>query len=144
MKTEKEKNTIVVLFDEHREITDVADPNDSWDRDNDSIDVEFKELRTEHPKRTPRGCWPHEIEVDFDPEKYVNKELGMVVVRYSTGDTFGSTEGAWTIVGIFTDLVKAEKIAVDIENDNYGNNNAWQGYFESLECADVKYLTLRR
>jgi len=83
-------------------------------------------------------------EVEFDPMEY--KEVYAVIVRYTTGDTFGTTHGAWEAAKIVTNKQDAEKIKKDIEKEtgDYDSKkkgyHAWKGYFESLESVVIHKL----
>lgn len=86
--------------------------------------------------------WCHTIEVDFDPNEYVNKALFITVVRYTTGCTFGQTLGEWHIEGCYTSAEEAFKVKSSIETDKYEGYKPWDGYFEKLEKVDVCVLLL--
>ena len=50
---------------------------------------------------TKPGAWYEEIAVDVPTSELVGKQVALVVVRYSTGDTFGHGRGKWAIAGVF-------------------------------------------
>lgn len=99
---------------------------------------------------TPKGLrlkapgWSETIKVDFDPSR--SKHLYVVIVRYSSGGTFGTTHGNWHIQGAYKSYVKAEKVEIAISNSKgkyaEGNYNPWQGYFESLEKVTIERLDI--
>ena len=69
----------------------------------------------------------------------------LVVVKYTTGDTFGYTSGNIDIPAIAKNEEAALKIALDIENkvgefaeEKY--RYPWQGYFEGLESVHVETM----
>ncbi len=77
-----------------------------------------------------------------------------VIVRYSTGDTFGREEGLAICVDVFTDEAKADALAEVIRD--HGSDGefrinhegveyycSWVGYFESLEDVLVETLVVR-
>lgn len=78
----------------------------------------------------------------------------LVVVRYSTGNTFGRTNGAWSIEELSPSLERANQIkqyieATDLKYNNrhikrklqspdeYRPSMIWSGYFEQLESVDI-------
>lgn len=99
-----------------------------------------------HIDFTPDGLWSTKgesqetIGVGFDPSNHVDKEVYMVLVRYSDGDTFGQTIGNWYIEGVYLDDKVARRISRQIDSDKYGKSDAclpWQGYFARLESVQV-------
>jgi hypothetical protein len=79
-----------------------------------------------------------------------------VVVHYSTGDTFGRSEGCIDIPIAFVNLDEANKVAKEIDSfdyrteknskhqfqdEKYGFHKCWTGYFETLNGVEVKKLT---
>lgn len=79
-----------------------------------------------------------------------------VIVHYSTGDTFGRSEGCIDIPIAFVSVEEANKVAKEIncfdkkskneqfQDSKYGFFKSWTGYFEYLEGVEVKKLTLRK
>lgn len=90
-------------------------------------------------------AWSETIEVDFDPSSYLGQEIYVVVVRYSTGDTFGRRNGAWKVVGAYVNEEQVVKIEKSIEDGSYnkGHDVPWEGYFESFEGIERHVFTLR-
>lgn len=98
------------------------------------------------------------IDVEFDP--VAGAEVFLVVVTYSSGDTFGSSSGNVTVVGCYEEEAQADSIAHDIRADDmdadkaYRRNlkrskkerftgyKAWTGYFEGLEGVEIHRLML--
>lgn len=84
--------------------------------------------------------------------KRLPKQVYVVYVRYSTGDTFGHTDGCGTIVGCYRTREQAEKIYKAIEDGTYGTSKGkkdwgkdyistpWIGYFERLEGVHLEVL----
>lgn len=68
----------------------------------------------------------------------------VVVVRYTTGCTFGTIHGYWHIEGVFGALEEAEKrvnaVYANLKNprDFEGPFEPWKGYFESFEDCYVE------
>lgn len=72
----------------------------------------------------------------------------LVVVRYTTGDTFGATYGSTCIPAAYLDMESAELTRRNIINEKYKNRenirNEWEGHFESLESAEVICMLLHK
>lgn len=102
-------------------------------------------------------CRYHEREdVPFDPAGV--SEVWVVGVTYGSGDTFGSSYGNFTVVGVYDSEDEAESIARDIRADDDNSNRygepkkkakerftgykPWTGYFERLEGIEVQKFTL--
>ena len=120
-----------------------GDKNSEWPSHEDEYnEFSAKGLRLKPPD------WSETIEVDFDPKE--SEHLYVVVVRYSSGSTFGSTHGHWYIEGAYKTYDEAEKIEIAISKgtgryDPEKKNRAympWVGYFESLEGASVERLDI--
>lgn len=75
-----------------------------------------------------------EQKADFDVKK--GDTVYVVVVKYSTGNTFGSSYGNGYIEGVYQYKGQASKVMEDIYGNRYnklGKYPPWIGYFESLE-----------
>jgi hypothetical protein len=83
------------------------------------------------------------IGVDFDPSKYIDKEVFMVVVRYTDGHSFGTTHGYWHITGVYPKASTARRLAKQIKNNKYSDYKPWDGYFASLDSVDIWGTKLR-
>jgi hypothetical protein len=104
-------------------------------------------------------------DVEVDDKTFTAKEGYLVVVRYSTGSTFGRERGKYLFIAVFDDLDDAESLAAEIKKDSAaGNRNdkwtfipktpnvayakdgihcSWKGYFERLESVDVESLRIK-
>ncbi|KKN88788.1 hypothetical protein LCGC14_0243950 [marine sediment metagenome] len=98
------------------------------------------------------------IDVEFEP--VTGAEVFLVVVTYSSGDTFGSSSGNVTVIGCYEEKAQADSIASDIRADDidadrdyrrsgkktkkerFTGYKAWTGYFEGLEGVEVHRLRL--
>lgn len=116
-----------------------------------------------HPKQLlvnePETIYQELIEVDFEPIEHINDSVYLLVVRYSSGNTFGNSYGNWTIVECSLDKDKLIKTKGLIEADDRRymlssrkksanvytapcGYNCWQGHFESLENVVIYEFTL--
>ena len=87
----------------------------------------------------------HDITVS--DEVYNADEVFLVIVRYQTGDTFGTSYGNWTVWAAVTSADEAEKISDDITSGALEKAREkdpskyvylpWVGYFESLEGVEI-------
>ena len=89
---------------------------------------------------------PRYEEFEIEGEK-LPKHLYVVYVRYSTGDTFGRTDGCGCIVGVYRTRAKAEKVYKSIEDGTYAIDKKgkktyipWEGYFERFEGVHMEIL----
>jgi hypothetical protein len=94
------------------------------------------------PPDTPEWDWI--MESDVDPsEGDIPEQMHCVWVKYSEGDTFGSSSGNGQIVGLFKDIDKAHALAKSIANDSYRPTTGykrWGGYFECLESVEINLI----
>jgi hypothetical protein len=148
---------VYLTYSEHRSGGDIYEGQEEYDfpdREDSYIDFTPKGLFTK------QGQWQETIDVTFNPNKYVDKDIYLVVVRYETGDTFGCTYGAWSVTGAFSSLEEAELMRTIIEQDdekvydaaykehevewpNASSWPAWKGYFERLSSVEIYCITLR-
>lgn len=122
---------------------DIIDPDDRWSSREDTIvRVDFKKLYRQPP--THRFFYDA---VDIsNPDMLKLDSLYLAVVRYSTGDTFGHTTGAWYIVGVaptnaIAQLMLDEATVLSKPGD-YSSYKPWEGYFERLEHTEIHKLDL--
>jgi hypothetical protein len=81
-------------------------------------------------------------------EVYDAPFLYLVVVTYSTGDTFGRSSGNTAIAYITEDPEEAVKIRDDLNLGKNPSNDAkcpkgycpWDGYFESMDDVSIIFL----
>lgn len=97
-----------------------------------------------------------EVDEVEGPDVQVGDIVHLVIVRYSTGNTFGRSYGRWTLVEIFKDedFDKIESLEDKIRKQYslYRNNRKewdgeyrpWIGYFEALEDIEVHTMRVYR
>jgi hypothetical protein len=109
--------------------------NDAWPSHEDTdIEVNFIRLHRDEPKNK---FFNHSVEVD---ERLIGLDrLYLAVVRYSTGDTFGHTEGAWYIVGLAPTYKVAEAM-LDVALNDKKSYKPWTGYFERFSGTEIHTL----
>ena len=108
--------------------------NNSWPSHEDTnIEVNFIRLHRDEPNR----FFNHSVEVD---ERLIGLDrLYLAVVRYSTGNTFGHTEGAWYIVGLAPTYKVAEAM-LDVAVNDKKSYKPWTGYFERFTGTEIHTL----
>lgn len=139
-KEEPDRWTLYLTYDESRTGGAVCEgqENDPWPSYEDEY-TEFTLIRCN--KESKNAAWAKEsLETTFKPE--VGSKVWVVVVRYSTGGTFGTTNGAWTILGIYEHLDEAKKVEASVHDNTYSGYKCWVGYFESLECVEIESMTV--
>lgn len=62
----------------------------------------------------------------------------VLLVQYSSGNTFGSSYGNTCIEGIYPSYDAAELVSESIKNKSYHGYMPWDGYFESLEDVIIE------
>lgn len=91
--------------------------------------------------KTYKDWWLKEIrDLPFIPK--VGDKLYIIIVRYTTGGTFGYTIGAWHIEGVYKTPKEAINIKTQIENNTYEGCKPWEGHFERLEYVDLEIREL--
>lgn len=81
--------------------------------------------------------------ISVTPEMFKAKELYLLVVRYGSGDTFGSSSGNWRILGLFQTSDQAEKYKKKVLSNDYDGYKPWEGYFECLEGFEIHKLSVK-
>jgi hypothetical protein len=99
--------------------------------------------------------FPETIEIGFDPEE--DMKVTLVVARYYTGDTFGTTNGNWRVIAVVKTTEEAlkvqEAIKKSVKSDCYEikvpevflNHSTcdWNGYFEGLEDVELHRMEIQ-
>lgn len=136
MKEKEEKFELYLTYNETSEGGGICegDENSDWPSHED----EYKTVTWEHLyKKYPKKTYCVEtVSVDFDPDS-IKKAVYVLVVTYQSGDTFGSSHGNWTVIGIYKQETKANKLLNQINKDTYQGYKPWDGYFERLESVEV-------
>ena len=86
----------------------------------------------------PECLYTETIKVEDD--LYEKDALYMLVVRYSTSDTFGKTRGSWSIQGVFESKEKAIEHKKKIFAPDYEEYKPWEG--EEFENVEIHRLVL--
>jgi len=145
-KTKASKPTVYVTYNEHcdRVIEDTLGHDGPWSG-----------FREDHYSFSLGGVYekcpscdtPYwdEVEVsDLSSGDDIPSVLHIVYVRYSTGSTFGHSEGRGSIVAAFSTSEAAIKVRDKIIEGTYKGRygyNEWEGYFESLESVHIETLS---
>lgn len=134
---------LFIEYNSYEEGGDAIDPDDRWScRTDHVIEVDFIRLHRQQPAHR---FFYDSIEVPNEKMMEMDK-LFLAVVRYSTGDTFGHTTGAWSVVGVaptyqIASLMLEEALKPAKEGD-YKNYKPWEGYFESFERTEIHELSV--
>lgn len=72
--------------------------------------------------------------------KKVPDNLHVVVVRYSTGDTFSHSNGKGCVAAAYEKYDNAVKAKKLIEGGKWTKYSPWDGYFEHLESVYIKSM----
>ena len=126
------------IFIEYKSYSTGGDPlsDESWCSISDqNTSVSWKKAYKGHP-----GGFVETVEVDFDLKEV--EVIFWVVVRYTTGDTFGTSYGNWEKIGCYKSLKEAREVEESIEDGTYEGYKCWDGYFEALEEIEINILEL--
>ena len=142
MKKIKEKNLYKIVY--YREIkgSSYKDPDkgDPWSGYN-HVEIEITHMGPAYfseEGKSWRAKRVENIDPKIDWEIFVGK-IYLVLVRYTTGGTFGETNGEFDLHYVTGDLKSAEKW----RKDNYKDlEKRYTGYFERLESVDVELVEL--
>lgn len=148
-------NSLIVTYEEHCEGGENEDSGEWSSRTPE--DCSFYVTGAYLPDKNGLPLYSENVEVNFIPKK--NQFVYIVVVRYSTGDTFGHTSGKGLIEGAYQTPEEADAIKeainkgylTDARSKDYSDYNAlkkctrdrgvysftWEGYFESLEDVEI-------
>lgn len=118
------------------------------ERDPDYASYEFISL-------SDKDCGIYGEPIDVDFELIPNMKLYLLVVRYTTGDSFGTSYGNACFEGVYQTLDEVNVVADLINKDTskyrkYIENKKrteyvripWDGYFERLEDIEIHEFTL--
>ena len=81
------------------------------------------------------ALYQEEVKIDFDPNQ--KEHVYSVVVRYSSGDTFGNSYGNWQMIGVYKSGDEAQNMIKMISEGRYKGPKLWDGYFEELEDIEL-------
>lgn len=155
---------LILEYHEYRFGGDIHDPDDPYStRDSTSIDWYPTKIYIDEPgikAREKTKTW--NVECLLNKDVQLSDTLYLVVVRYSDGDSYGSTSGNWHIHAVLKEKLVAYDLKRLIEKDNetyrafeytyprpkgkyvalYNEHKCWQGYFSRLESVEVMTFTV--
>lgn len=126
-----EKEYIFVTYDERTYLTRDPDPDDNWDAGEAHTDFTLERVFLDKPKDI--YCKALEKRHDFES----GTSVFVVVVRYSTGNTFGHETGRGCIVEVCKTFEEAQQVSRLCESGDHPQSYTWRGYFESLEDVEI-------
>jgi|ERR1035437_4730668 hypothetical protein len=133
---------VYITYEETRDGGKIEDPDDRWSSRSDEH-ISYS-LTGAYANTT--GSW-HQQECDLvetKPTMSGVKDVYVVLVRHSDGDTFGHSTGNGHIEGVYADEDQAMAVFKSIEDDTYpGPGYEWRGYFSSLESVNCYVLKLQ-
>lgn len=117
-------------------------PEERWsDRTDQHVTLEVKNLFKTEPKHL---FFKDSIEVD--PKVLEQTHAFLVVVRYQTGDTFGTSHGNFHFQDVCATQEEAEEVAKAChkprDKNSKENYRPWDGYFERLEDVEIHGMLL--
>lgn len=140
------KYKIYITYEEYRTGGE-PESNETYSQRSDThINIRWKNAYI----KERNSCYSETIEIDFNPEDIGH--IYIVVVRYQSGDSFGTSYGNWKIVGAYKNVKDAQEILDKINYDEehkYDEDykkeyekefREWDGYFERFENAGIEVL----
>ena len=134
---EETKTKLALEYEQNSYVTEKADPDDSWDRDNTATEFSPTVLRLGDKGRN----WRVEV-FDVDYPVQVGDNLFLVVVRYDTGDTFGHNENEFCFIGVYKTKKELEKVNKSIKDGSHEKSYIWTGYFENYRDTEIHFMTV--
>lgn len=128
----REDRTLYYTYEQH--CTYSKEPEEQWGEWETHYEWSLGRVFT----KSPQGFTPYWNTVELDKPVEPNSKVYLVVVRYSSGNTFGRSEGNGTIAGIYTTLEQASEARELVEQDKWPGYAPWNGYFESLESVSIE------
>lgn len=130
-----------VRVDGHEYTISAPDPEDNWDNGEYGMDITLTEIKRGDGFMDPVREYDLVYGADDIPAGDI---ANVVLVKYQTGDTFGSNH-AWTICAIKSDVQEAHDVVKKChgENDTGKFMRQWDGYFEHLLSATVVPLVMQ-
>jgi hypothetical protein len=132
----EKKHKVFIQYDEYRTGGELESEDEWSSRTPEDVDVTVGNLLATSDVYLGGAS----IDVDFDPQDYIDKALYIVFVRYSTGDSFGTSSGNPDFPAVCTTSSKAFNIAKQIKTDSWVDPRGycpWKGHFESLDSVEV-------
>jgi hypothetical protein len=130
------------MYKEWRTGGEARNPDDRWtDYETEYIEFTPTSILTD---RESAGVFAHGLMDDEVKGEFARGDIGhLLVVRYSTGDTFSDVRGYWTIIGFYKDAKEAVEIKDKINDSSYEGYKPWVGYFESLEDVELHTMVVQ-
>ena len=120
------------------------DESDDSDGPYRNRNPEYKQVTFKKFYREPPADRFFYDSVEVEDDLFNEKTLCLAVVRYSTGDTFGTSHGHWHIEGVYKTEEEAEaalkeavKPSPPPKKGEMQRYKVWEGYFERLEDTEV-------
>lgn len=143
-----------VQVDTSSYVTQPRDPEDDWDRDNTGQTINSVKVYAGEQDSSGWASWGYP---EVDPDVEMGDKVYVVILRYSTGDTFGHDDGEHAVADVF----KYKEDALDLKSwfegwnipysigkppkvvpfeDEFAGKTyriPWAGYFEVFEGVEV-------
>lgn len=110
------------------------------DREEEYIDWQLLNVNISEPNSLYRDP----VKVKCSKLVRPGDSMYLVVVRYSSGDTFGHSSGHAYAEGVYDTKECANLVAAMIEAESYPSVGylPWVGFFESLEGVEIHNITV--
>jgi len=133
---------LYLTYKEWRTGGEPINPDDRWTEYTEEY-IDFAPLAI-FSDREGADVFAHGLTDDEVKGEFDRGDIGhLLVVRYSTGDTFSHTNGYWTIIGFYKNAKEAVEIKDKINDGSYEGYKPWVGYFESLEDVELHTMVVQ-
>jgi hypothetical protein len=142
MKRHEVKDEKPKVYIEYTSDSEGGEPltDDRWsDRSDTHVTLEVKHLYKSEPKHLF-----FKDSLDVEPKVLEAQFVYLVVVRYKTGDTFGSSYGNFHFYSVRATQEEAleDKVAIESPRGEKDHYRPWDGYFERLEDVEIHTMPL--
>lgn len=150
----------IILETRHYTLNDGDDPSVEWgNRDTDVTELESVYASLTGDTAEPGRYWGSREVATFNLDAGTGDTVYAVIAQYSTGDTFGRSEGLVSVMDAFSDLDEAKNLVEQLtrkpdkkdkgritEFERTVNGKKyylpWVGYFEHLDMLRVHAVTV--
>lgn len=127
---------VFVEYEESSTGGEPDDPGDRWSSRSDTV-TEFRVVGV----TTKKPDTPYYSIIDTDLPDDI-KEVYVIHVRYSTGDTFGRETGCGVITDVVATKEAAKTVIESIKSKDHPMTYRWSGYFDRFESCHAEPFTL--
>lgn len=144
---------LLVEADRYEYVTQEADPEDSWDRDDTAADISTPTVRVAPPGDNTRSYGMYDEAFEVEGVRAGDTVI-VVYADYDSGDTFGRSGNQCTILDVFPETVEESQVLKFVKalehcrefSLTFGGKNyyiPYVGYFESLNSINADHVVVQ-